>query len=155
MKRSDKFKKFSDISSGLENTAGVELAAAQKQLKAHQEQLSELERYLNDYQQQLNSKLKNSDSALVIQGYQQFISSINGAISLQTEAVRKTQRTTEELKNHWIERKREVKKFDRAAENILSEEDKLEKKTEQSENDERVLNGFRQAQILNGLEISS
>ncbi len=155
MKRSERFRKFSEISSGLENNAGAELVAARSQLDAQKNQLQELKSYLGEYQRQLQEKLDISDSALVINGYQQFISSLNGAIALQIEIVRKSEIVTEDLRENWIERKLEVNKFDQAAENIRSEETALDKKVEQSESDDRVLNSFRQEKLLSDLEAAS
>lgn len=155
MKRSERFRKFSEISSELENNAGAKLAAAQSQLDAQKNQLEELKSYLGEYQRQLQAKLDVSDSALVINGYQQFISSLNGAIALQKEIVRKSESETENLRQNWIERKLEVNKYDQAAENIRSEEIAHDKKVEQSENDDRVLNNFRRAKSPNDLEAAS
>lgn len=154
MKRSERFRKFSEISSGMENTAGAELAAARSQLDAQKSQLLELKSYLDEYQRQLQAKLDISDSALVIRGYQQFISSLNGAIALQMEVVRKSETVTEDLRQNWIERRLEVNKFDQATENIRSEELAHEKKVEQAENDDRVLNSFRQAKLANNVEVT-
>lgn len=155
MKRSERFSKFSKISSELENSAGAELAAAQSQLDAQKNQLRELKSYLGEYQRQLQAKLDVSDSALVINGYQQFISSLNGAIALQKEIVRKSESATENLRQNWIERKLEVNKFDQAAENIRTEEIAHDKKVEQSENDDRVLNNFRRNRSASNLETAS
>ena len=155
MKRSERFRKFSEISSELENNAGAKLAAAQSQLDAQKNQLEELKSYLGEYQRQLQAKLDVSDSALVINGYQQFISSLNGAIALQKEIVRKSESETENLRQNWIERKLEVNKYDQAAENIRSEEIAHDKKVEQSESDDRVLNNFRRAKSPNDLEAAS
>lgn len=155
MKRSERFRKFSEISSELENNAGAELAASRSQLDAQKNQLKELKNYLGEYQRQLQAKLASSDSALVINGYQQFISSLNSAIALQTEIVRKSETATEDLRENWIEKRLEVNKFDQAAENIRSEEIAHDKKVEQSESDDRVLNSFRQAKLLSDLEAAS
>ncbi|MBL4580982.1 MAG: flagellar export protein FliJ [Gammaproteobacteria bacterium] len=155
MKRSERFRKFSEISSGLENNAGAELAAARSQLDGQKRQLQELKTYLGEYQHQLQAKLNISDSALVINGYQQFISSLNGAIALQTEIVKKSEATTEGLRENWIEKRREVSKFDQAAENIRNEEIAFDKKIEQSESDDLVLNRFRQAKLLSDLEAAN
>lgn len=155
MKRSERFRKFSEISSGLENNAGAKLAAAQSQLDAQKNQLQELNSYLGEYQRQLQAKLDISDSALVINGYQQFISSLNGAIALQKEIVRKSEAAAQTLRNNWMEKKLEVNKFDQAAENIRSEELAYDKKIEQSESDDRVLNSFRRAKLLSDLEAAS
>jgi len=155
MKMSVIFRKFSEISSELENNAGAKLAAAQSQLDAQKNQLEELKSYLGEYQRQLQAKLDVSDSALVINGYQQFISSLNGAIALQKEIVRKSESETENLRQNWIERKLEVNKYDQAAENIRSEEIAHDKKVEQSESDDRVLNNYRRAKSPNDLEAAS
>ncbi|MFT4814718.1 MAG: flagellar FliJ protein [Pseudohongiellaceae bacterium] len=155
MKRSERFRKFSEISSELENNAGAKLAAARSQLDAQKNQLKELKNYLADYQRQLQAQLNISDSALVINGYQQFISSLNGAITQQTEVVRKSETTTESLRENWIEKRIEVNKFDQAAENIRSEEIAFDKKVEQSESDDRVLNNFRRAKLLTDLKAAS
>ena len=155
MKRSERFRKFSEISSELENDAGAKLAVARSQLDAQKKQLQELKSYLGEYQRQLQAKLDISDSALVINGYQQFISSLNGAIAVQVEVVRKSEATTEQLREKWIEKRLEVNKFDQAAENIRSEEMAYAKRVEQSESDDRVLNSFRQAKSLSDLEAAS
>lgn len=155
MKRSERFRKFSEISSELENNAGAELAAARSQLDAQKNQLQELKSYLGDYQRQLQAKLDISDSALVINGYQQFISSLNDAIALQTEVVRKSETTTEGLRENWLEKRIDVNKFDQAAENIRSEEIAFDRKVEQAESDDRVLNSFRRAKLLSDLEAAS
>ena len=155
MKRSERFRKFSEISSELENNAGAELAAARSQLDAQKNQLQELKSYLGEYQRQLQAKLDVSDSALVINGYQQFISSLNGAIALQKEIVRKSENATENLRQNWIERKLEVNKFDQAAENIRTEEIAHDRKVEQSESDDRVLNHFRRNRTANDMEAAS
>lgn len=155
MKRSERFRKFSEISSGLENNAGAKLATARSQLDAQKNQLRELKSYLGEYQRQLQAKLDISDSALVINGYQQFISSLNGAIALQNEIVRKSETATEGLRKNWLEKKLEVNKFDQAAENIRSEEVAHAKKVEQAESDDRVLNSFRRAKLLGDLEAAS
>jgi len=155
MKRSERFRKFSEISSGIENNAGADLATARSQLDAQKNQLQELKSYLVEYQTQLQAKLDISDSALVINGYLQFISSLNSAIVLQEEIVRKSETATEDLRMNWIEKKLEVNKFDQAAENIRSEEIAHDKKVEQSESDDRVLDSFRRAKLLNGLEAAS
>ncbi|MFT7471184.1 MAG: flagellar export protein FliJ [Kiritimatiellia bacterium] len=155
MKRSERFKKFSEISSGLENNAGAELAASRSQLDVQKNQLEQLKSYLGEYQKQLQAKLDISDSALVINGYQQFISSLNGAIALQTEIVRKSETVTEGLRENWIEKRIEVNKFDQAAENIRSEEIAHDKKVEQSESDDRVMNSFRRAKLLSDLEAAT
>ena len=155
MKRSERFRRFSEISSGIENNAGADLATARSQLDAQKNQLQELKSYLVEYQTQLQAKLNISNSALVINGYQQFISSLNGAIALQEEIVRKSETATEGLRMNWIEKKLEVNKFDQAAENIRSEEIAHDKKIEQSESDDRVLDSFRRAKLLNDLEAAS
>ncbi len=142
MKRSERFRKFSEISSGLENNAGVKLAAAQSQLETQTKQLTELKSYLGEYQIQLQAKLDNSDSALVINGYQQFISSLNGAIALQTEIVRKTEVQVGELRQAWIEKRIEVSKYDQAADNFRFQEDTQRSKAEQAEHDDRVSSSY-------------
>ncbi|GJM11662.1 MAG: hypothetical protein DHS20C12_00650 [Pseudohongiella sp.] len=154
-KRSERFRRFSEISSEAENSAGAELATAQSQLDAQKNQLKELESYLGEYQRQLQAKLDNSDSALVINGYQQFISSLNGAIALQKDIVRKSELSVEEFRKNWMEKKLDVNKFDQAAENIRSEEVALAKKVEQAESDDRVLNSFRRAKLQSDREAAS
>lgn len=138
MKRSERFRKFSEISSGLENNAGARLAESQSQLDTQKHQLGELKRYLGEYQEQLQAKLTESDSALLINGYRQFISSLRGAISLQTEVVKKGELETEEFRQAWLEKRMEVSKFDQAADNFRNQEDLQRKKAEQAENDDRI-----------------
>tara|TARA_R110002073_G_scaffold17284_2_gene65244 strand:- start:1391 stop:1831 length:441 start_codon:yes stop_codon:yes gene_type:complete len=142
MKRSERFRKFSEISSGLENNAGAKLAASQTQLDAQKKQLGELKTYLGEYQTQLQAKLNDSNSALVINGYQQFISSLNGAIALQTEIVRKGEGQVEELRKAWIEKRIEVSKYDQAADNFRLQEDAQRNKAEQAENDDRISSNY-------------
>lgn len=152
MKRSDRFKKFKEIRVGLENNAGAELAAAQSQLEVQKKQLHELKEYLGEYKLQLQAKLDNSDSALVINGYQQFISSLNGAITIQNEIIRKSEKAIEELRKNWLEKKLEVNKLNQAVDNIRLQEEAISKKVEQSESDERTLNNYHRKKSLNDLE---
>ena len=148
MKRSDRFRKFSEISSELENNAGAELAASRSQLDAQKNQLQELKKYLVDYQHQLQAKLAISSSALVINGYQQFISSIKEAIAIQEGVVRKSEIATENLRKNWIEKKVDVNKFDKAAKNIKNKEIAYEEKLEQLESDDRALKSFHREKSL-------
>lgn len=150
MKRSERFRKFSEISSGLENNAGAELAAAQSQLDAQKKQLGELKSYLDEYQRQLQAKLDISDSAIVINSYQQFISSLNGAIALQNEIVGKSEIMAQQLRKNWIEKRIDVNKFNQAAETIQNQENARQSKIEQYESDDRVINSLRSRSSLNG-----
>ncbi len=145
MKRSERFKKFSEISSGIENNAGAKLAASQTELEVQENQLRELKRYLGEYQQQLKEKLDSSDSALIINGYQQFIASLNGAIAMQTEIVNKGKVQTEQLRQKWLEKRRVVSKFDQAADNFRLQEEAIRSKAEQAENDDRISSGYHSA----------
>lgn len=142
MKRSERFRKFSEISSGIENNAGAQLAASQNELAVQENQLLELKKYLGEYQQQLQEKLDSSDSALIINGYQQFIASLNGAITMQTEIVNKSKLQTERLREKWLEKRRVVSKFDQAADNFRLQEDAQRNKAEQAENDDRISSGY-------------
>jgi len=142
MKRSERFRKFSEISSGLENNAGAKLAEAQLQLDTQKNQLAELKKYLSEYQLQLQAKLNDTGSALVINGYQKFISSLKGAIALQTEVVRKSELETEEFRKAWMEKRIEVNKFDQAADNFRYQEDVQRNKAEQAENDDRISSNY-------------
>lgn len=142
MKRSERFRKFSEISSGIENNAGAQLAAAQTELAVQENQLRELKKYLGEYQQQLQEKLDSSDSALIINGYQQFIASLNGAITMQTEIVNKSKVQTERLREKWLEKRRVVNKFDQAADNFRLQEDAQRSKAEQAESDDRISSGY-------------
>ena len=142
MKRSERFRKFSEISAGFETNAGTKLAAAQTQLDTQEKQLRELRSYLGEYQLQLQAKLDNSDSALVINGYQQFISSLNGAIALQSEIVRKGEVLVEELRQDWMQKRLEVSKYDQAADNFRFQEDAKRNKAEQAENDDRISSNY-------------
>lgn len=147
--------KFSEISSELENSAGAELAVARSQLGVQENQLQELKSYLGEYQRQLQAKLDISDSAVVINGYQQFISSLNGAIALQTDIVKKTESSVALLQQNWLDKKLEVNKFDQAAANIRNEEMANAKRVEQSESDDRAINSFRLAKTRNNSEVKN
>lgn len=142
MKRSERFRKFSEISSGIESNAGAKLAAAQADTDAKEKQLQELKSYLLEYQQKLQAKLGSSDSALIINGYQNFISSLNGAIAMQTEVVATSKIQTERLREKWLEKRRDVRKFDQAADNFRLQEDAQRRKAEQAEHDDRISSVF-------------
>lgn len=142
MKRSERFDKIASINVGYENLAGASLASTRDQYRKQENQLEQLKIYKEEYQQQLKTRLETTISANEIRDYQYFFSSLDTAISQQAEIVRESAAQVEKSKNHWLDKKREVAKISRVAENLRSEETDAQQKNEQKITDELNLSVF-------------
>ena len=142
MKRSARLEKIANINVGFENIAGASLTTARAHYQAQENQLDQLKVYKEEYQKQLTERLKGTISAVEIQDYQYFFASLDNAIAQQTETVRQSAEQLDVSRNNWLEKKQEVSKLSRAAENLKGQENAAELKKEQTENDERSLRMF-------------
>ncbi|PCJ26647.1 MAG: flagellar export protein FliJ [SAR86 cluster bacterium] len=142
MKRSTRLEKISDINASFEIEAGSLLASAQAQHHTVSSQLEKLVSYRKDYHQQLKSKMEYLSSASTIQGYHQFVSTLETAILQQTEVVKNSARHLEASRINWIKKKQDVKKLTRAAEILRLQENDKARKLEQIESDELSIGRF-------------
>jgi len=142
MKRSARLEKIANINIGFENIAGASLSTARTQHEMQENQLKQLKLYKEEYQQQLTERLKATISAIEIQDYQYFFASLDNAIAQQTEIVKQSAEQLEASRNNWLDKKQEVAKISRAAENLKGQEAATELGKEQRESDERNLQLF-------------
>ena len=138
MKRSDRFKKITDINLGFENIAGAALARARASYLKEEKQLEQLIIYRNEYQQKLKERLMNNISPNEILDYQYFFLSLDKAISQQVELLEKQSLLIEKNKQNWLMKKNEVAKFKCATTNLKNKELVFDKAIEQKEADERI-----------------
>ncbi len=136
MNRSTRLEKIAQINLGFENIAGASLANVQDQYRAEENQLIQLKLYREEYQRKLHLRMKAAISANEMQDYQYFFSSLDQAISQQTEKLKQIALQVESSRSNWLARKREVNKVSRAAESLRSIEYSVQLKTEQKESDE-------------------
>ena len=142
MSRSARLEKIADIKLGIENVARVSLVSARTQFQSQENQLKQLRVYKEEYQDRLNSRMKNTISANEIQDYQYFFSSLDNAISQQTEVVEQCALQVEASRKNWLEKKQTVSKISRVAESLREQEHAYQQKSEQKESDELNLRLF-------------
>lgn len=136
MKRSERMEKIVTINTGYENMAGATLASAQTEHQSQLNQLDQLKIYKQEYQLQLKQRMSNSITSKEIQDFQFFFASLDDAIAQQVVMVKRSATQVDLTKAEWLEKKKEVKKISRIAENLKKEEYLLESRKEQKETDE-------------------
>jgi len=136
MKRSSRLDNLAGINRHFENQAGSSFADAQVQLQKQEHQLQLLINYRNEYNQQLTEKMKTTSSAFEIREFQQFIATIDAAISQQQEQVQKFVAELQNREQEWLQKRHEVKKLSRAAEVVRQREATIDQRAERKEEDE-------------------
>jgi len=142
MKRSARLEKIADIKLGVENIARVSLTSARTQYQSQENQLKQLQVYKEEYQQRLHTRLKNTISANEIQDYQYFFSTLDKAISQQSDVVKQCAIQVAASRNNWLNKKQAVSKISRVAESLRKLEFAAQQKSEQKESDELNLRLF-------------
>jgi len=136
MKRSARMEKLAEINLGYENAAVAALASARAAYQQQENQLEQLRIYREDYREQLSSRMQDATSANAIRDFQYFFESLDSAIVQQTREVEKAALELEKVEKNWLNCRQEVKKFNRAADNLRHQETAADQRSAQTENDE-------------------
>ena len=142
MKRSTRMEKLADINLGHENAALAALASARAAYQKQEQQLQQLKLYREDYRNQLSERMSGSTSAQVIRDFQYFFGSLDDAIAQQNLEVEKAAAELEQVERNWLDRRQEVKKFNRAADNLRQREAADMERQAQIESDELSNSNF-------------
>ena len=117
-------------------------AAARKfgQLIQHQQaaeaKLETLLQYRKDYQARFEQALRNGINHSDLRNFQDFIKRLDQAIAQQSEAIEQVRRSVQAGRNELQQSQQKMKSFDTLAQRHLTNEKKLEAKSEQRLQDE-------------------
>lgn len=144
MKRSERIEKIVRLNRNFETMAGATFSKAQNDFQQKMQQLEQLNLYRDEYQERLKERLKSPINAQEMRDYQFFFNSLDYVISEQLKIVKDSEIEVEKYRDEWLDKKNEVNKFTRLADNCRRTETKANEKKLLRENDE--LNQMRHKQ---------
>ncbi|HGJ5906758.1 MAG TPA: flagellar export protein FliJ [Arsenophonus nasoniae] len=136
MKATNSFTLLRDLSHNDSNQAAIQLSHIRHQHQQMQQQLTQLLQYQDEYRQQLNSMLHQGTSCAILQNYQQFLLTLEQAITQhQQHLVEWQQRETSAEKN-WQGKQQKTNTFSKLQQRSERLQKKRADRLEQKQMDE-------------------
>lgn len=136
MNRSERLQKIAELNMAFENNAGADLSSCRSNYQQCKDQLDQLRVYREEYHERLHTKMQHSITANEIRDFQFFFSSLDLAIEQQAQILDQSAAQVEQSRLNWLEKKQDVSKMSKAAENLKNREMADSNKREQQAADE-------------------
>lgn len=124
MKASNSFTLLRDLSHKDSNQAAVQLSHIRHQHQQMQQQLTQLLQYQDEYRQQLNSMLHQGTSCAILQNYQQFLLTLEQAITQHQQHLVEWQQRETSAEQNWQGKQQKTNAFSK----LQQRSDRLQKK---------------------------
>lgn len=149
MKQSLPLKMLIDLAQAEVDEATRRLGALQQQRNEAQRQLDALTQYRDEYRKRLSSDSQDGMEAASWRNFQQFIDTLDFAMTQQRNAIDNTDARLYASKLEWQSRKQKLSSFETLQSRAQQREDLRMSRIEQRESDEFAANSVRQRPGLN------
>ncbi|RUR31016.1 flagellar export protein FliJ [Vreelandella andesensis] len=120
--------------------AGKVLAEERQTQQQTEAQLQSLNRYRAEYAERLQQSMRDGIDPATMYNYQQFLASLDAALSRARQALVAQQKRVEQSQQHWQQEQRKLSSYDTLTSRRLSEEHRRQERHEQKSNDDFVTN---------------
>ncbi|ATH76965.1 MULTISPECIES: flagellar export protein FliJ [Halomonadaceae] len=120
--------------------AGKLLAQERQTEQQTEAQLASLSRYRVEYAERLQQAMREGIDPATMYNYQQFLASLDAALSRARQALAAQQKRVQQSQQHWQQEQRRLSSYDTLASRRLLEEHRRQARHEQKANDELVTN---------------
>lgn len=131
-----------DILSGLardaRDQAGKLLAEERQTQQQTEAQLESLTRYRTEYAERLQLAMRDGIDPATMYNYQQFLASLDAALSRARQALAAQQKRVQQSQQHWQQEQRKLSSYDTLASRRLLEEHRRQERHEQKISDDFV-----------------
>lgn len=125
------------------DTAGRNLAGAQRACQQLQAQLQQLQGYRREYATRLDGLLQTGTDMLTVQEYQRFLGSIDTALERARQELERQQQELQRCQDHWQQKQQRLASFDTLASRREQQAARAESKRERRLHDEIAQTAFR------------
>ncbi|AVI61809.1 flagellar export protein FliJ [Halomonas sp. GFAJ-1] len=131
-----------DILTGLardaRDQAGKLLAEERQTQQQTEAQLESLNRYRAEYAERLQLAMRDGIDPATMYNYQQFLASLDAALSRARQALAAQQKRVQQSQQHWQQEQRKLSSYDTLASRRLLEEHRRQERHEQKASDDFV-----------------
>ncbi|MFC7368546.1 MULTISPECIES: flagellar export protein FliJ [Vreelandella] len=120
--------------------AGKLLAEDRQTQQQTEAQLQSLNRYRAEYAERLQQAMRDGIDPATMYNYQQFLASLDAALSRARQALLAQQKRVQQSQQHWQQEQRKLSSYDTLTSRRLSEEHRRQERHEQKTNDDFVTN---------------
>jgi flagellar FliJ protein len=136
MLKSKRIKLIQQLADKKQDTAILEFGSCMNKLQAMENQLKKLYQYRKDYNNQFNQTAAGGLKSSSAQSFLKFINTLSHNIDSLLKAIEMQRKQCEQLKQIWLQTRREVQILDKVEERYIEQETIEENKKEQSLTDE-------------------
>ncbi|MED5558405.1 MAG: flagellar export protein FliJ, partial [Pseudomonadota bacterium] len=109
-------------------------------------QLQSLNRYRVEYAERLQQAMRDGIDPATMYNYQQFLASLDAALSRARQALAAQQKRVQQSQQHWQQEQRKLSSYDTLASRRLLEEHRRQARHEQKVSDDMVTNRLARQQ---------
>ncbi|MGA4493944.1 flagellar export protein FliJ [Vreelandella venusta] len=120
--------------------AGKLLAEDRQTQQQTEAQLQSLNRYRAEYAERLQKAMRDGIDPATMYNYQQFLASLDAALSRARQALVAQQKRVQQSQQHWQQQQRKLSSYDTLTSRRLSEEHRRQERYEQKSSDDFVTN---------------
>ncbi|MBF58997.1 flagellar export protein FliJ [Halomonas sp. FeN2] len=129
---------LTDLARGARDQAGKILAQERQTEQQTIAQLQSLLSYRAEYAERLQKAMRDGIDPATMYNYQQFLASLDAALSRARQALASQQASVERSKKNWQQEQRKLSSYDTLASRRLLEEHRRSERQEQKTNDDLV-----------------
>jgi flagellar FliJ protein len=129
---------LTDLARGARDQAGKVLAKERQTEQQTTAQLQSLLSYRAEYAERLQKAMRDGIDPATMYNYQQFLASLDAALSRARQALASQQASVEQSKKNWQQEQRKLSSYDTLASRRLLEEHRRSERHEQKTNDDLV-----------------
>ncbi|MFI0473492.1 flagellar export protein FliJ [Halomonas sp. HMF6819] len=129
---------LTDLARDARDQAGKLLAEERQSQHQTQAQLDSLSRYRAEYAERLQTAMRDGIDPATMFNYQQFLASLDAALSRARQALTAQQKRVQQSQQHWQQEQRKLSSFDTLASRRSLEEHRRQERADQKANDEFV-----------------
>lgn len=129
---------LTDLARGARDQAGKVLAQERQTEQQTTVQLQSLLSYRAEYAERLQKAMRDGIDPATMYNYQQFLASLDAALSRARQALASQQASVEQSKKNWQQEQRKLSSYDTLASRRLLEEHRRSERHEQKTNDDLV-----------------
>lgn len=129
---------LTDLARGARDQAGKILAQERQTEQQTSAQLQSLLSYRAEYAERLQKAMRDGIDPATMYNYQQFLASLDAALSRARQALASQQASVEQSKKNWQQEQRKLSSYDTLTSRRLLEEHRRSERQEQKTNDDLV-----------------
>ncbi len=137
---------LTDLARDARDQAGKLLAQERQTQQQTEAQLHSLNRYRVEYAERLQQAMRDGIDPATMYNYQQFLASLDAALSRARKALAAQQKRVQQSQQHWQQEQRKLSSYDTLASRRLLEEHRRQARHEQKVSDDMVTNRLARQQ---------